>query len=429
MINQHYKNRYDKFITKIKSSNRTLKDVYTEVHHIQPKCLKGSDNDDNLIELTLREHHLAHWLLWKAYPNYLPISSAFLQMNNKNVKISGKDFKPLPSKVYESLKTTVYSSLSNLRLDKVYVRDDAGALIEMTKEEYAAQTEFKFHTTGKIVVYDKKTDRYKSITTDEYHRNKDRYRPNTLADEIIAGKCQYSFLNVDENTIEKLGRSEAARRNQEAGYKKYKQIIQHKILVKDEDGKESLVDLETYKTGNYRHVNANTVKVYDKELDRHLFIPREDYFKDPNRYLTSTKGKVLVKDANNKSILISKEEFAEGAYSGHTYGLRTMYDKRTNTYVQLTEDEWQADKDRYVGPNKGKVNVINKITGIRCQIAKGDFDKNVYISLGDRSLFFRAKNNLTGKEKNINIYEWDLVKDKYEIIDHEKFRSAMSKKK
>jgi hypothetical protein len=28
---------------------------------------------------------------------------------------------------------------------------------------------------------------------------------------------------------------------------------------------------------------------------------------------------------------------------------------------------------------------------------------------------------LTGKEKNVNIYEWKLVKDTYEIIDIEKF--------
>lgn len=34
-----------------------------ETHHIIPKSFGGSDNEDNLINLTLREHYVAHLLL------------------------------------------------------------------------------------------------------------------------------------------------------------------------------------------------------------------------------------------------------------------------------------------------------------------------------------------------------------------------------
>lgn len=38
--------------------------------------------------------------------------------------------------------------------------------------------------------------------------------------------------------------------------------------------------------------------------------------------------------------------------------------------------------------------------------------------------YFLHLNRLTGKEKNINIYEWDLVKQEYEIVDLEKYNKA-----
>jgi hypothetical protein len=40
-------------------------DGYSEVHHITPRALGGSDDQDNLIRLSFREHFLCHWLLIK----------------------------------------------------------------------------------------------------------------------------------------------------------------------------------------------------------------------------------------------------------------------------------------------------------------------------------------------------------------------------
>jgi hypothetical protein len=39
---------------------------YCEVHHIVPRSLGGSNDKDNLISLTPRQHYIAHWMLWKA---------------------------------------------------------------------------------------------------------------------------------------------------------------------------------------------------------------------------------------------------------------------------------------------------------------------------------------------------------------------------
>ena len=45
---------------------RTAIEGYYEKHHIIPRCLNGSNDKDNLVLLTAREHYLCHWLLWKS---------------------------------------------------------------------------------------------------------------------------------------------------------------------------------------------------------------------------------------------------------------------------------------------------------------------------------------------------------------------------
>ena len=41
------------------------RDVYAEKHHIIPQSLGGSNNIENLVRLTAREHFICHWLLTK----------------------------------------------------------------------------------------------------------------------------------------------------------------------------------------------------------------------------------------------------------------------------------------------------------------------------------------------------------------------------
>lgn len=58
-----------------RSRDRNL-DEYTESHHIIPKCMGGTDEQDNLVNLTPEEHYLAHQLLVKIYPENLRLSHA-----------------------------------------------------------------------------------------------------------------------------------------------------------------------------------------------------------------------------------------------------------------------------------------------------------------------------------------------------------------
>lgn len=72
-----YKKIYDSLIERGKV--RTL-NSYKEVHHIKPKCVGGSDDKSNLVELTPEEHYVAHQLLVKIYPNNIGIIRAAAMM-------------------------------------------------------------------------------------------------------------------------------------------------------------------------------------------------------------------------------------------------------------------------------------------------------------------------------------------------------------
>jgi len=55
---------YKSLISK-KGLNEKPNDIYTEVHHIVPRYLGGTNSADNLVRLYLRDHTLAHYILWK----------------------------------------------------------------------------------------------------------------------------------------------------------------------------------------------------------------------------------------------------------------------------------------------------------------------------------------------------------------------------
>lgn len=69
-----YSNIYEKIIQRGLDRNwksdrwrigKTPPPCYVEVHHIIPKCLGGSNNNDNLVVLTQKEHRIAHLVLSK----------------------------------------------------------------------------------------------------------------------------------------------------------------------------------------------------------------------------------------------------------------------------------------------------------------------------------------------------------------------------
>lgn len=74
----NYKKIYDNLIQRAK--DRNIEEGFHESHHIIPKSIGGSDNENNLVKLTYREHYLAHKLLVEIYPQNKSLITALWLM-------------------------------------------------------------------------------------------------------------------------------------------------------------------------------------------------------------------------------------------------------------------------------------------------------------------------------------------------------------
>lgn len=87
-----YRGKYKEFIEGIKES-RPLNERfdYCEDHHILPRCTFEDksdpriDDEDNHINLTYREHFIAHQILWKENPEAEKLFYAYWRMCNRKI--------------------------------------------------------------------------------------------------------------------------------------------------------------------------------------------------------------------------------------------------------------------------------------------------------------------------------------------------------
>lgn len=73
---------YNQFITNILNTRGRVitENIYKERHHIVPRAQGGSDSEENLIDLTAKEHFIAHKLLAKENPDILCLQQAWACM-------------------------------------------------------------------------------------------------------------------------------------------------------------------------------------------------------------------------------------------------------------------------------------------------------------------------------------------------------------
>jgi hypothetical protein len=96
-MNQHYLNRYLRFIDALK--NQSI-DGYSEKHHIIPRSMGGGDELSNIIVLTLRQHYIAHWMLWKTYGGKMAVAFDYMNGIKKyGYRLTGRTIKLLSEDV------------------------------------------------------------------------------------------------------------------------------------------------------------------------------------------------------------------------------------------------------------------------------------------------------------------------------------------
>lgn len=141
----NYEKIYEAIIQKARSENRIkLKKnqnnyVYYERHHILPRCLHGTNDKENLVLLTAREHYVCHKLLTHIYKGNRKLICALHKMTygntNKCIKTS-RDYEyvvqlmrntPLSKETKEKISANsawknsiTYESMKNARIKNSY---------------------------------------------------------------------------------------------------------------------------------------------------------------------------------------------------------------------------------------------------------------------------------------------------------------------
>jgi methionine-rich copper-binding protein CopC len=98
----NYQRIYNQLVSK---RQQTLTEGYCEKHHIIPRCMGGTDEPENLVRLTAREHFVAHVLLAKIYPtNVKIIHAASFMMYVNETKYTNR--------IYQNIKISMSKAVS-----------------------------------------------------------------------------------------------------------------------------------------------------------------------------------------------------------------------------------------------------------------------------------------------------------------------------
>ena len=115
-----YERIYHQLVEKAKGRGLDKKsvDYYTEIHHIVPRSVGGTDEQSNLVMFTGREHFMAHMLLYRIYPDDTSLMRAAFLMSSRwssgNIRSAGR---PIHSRTYERLREA-YSEAVKIQMSE-----------------------------------------------------------------------------------------------------------------------------------------------------------------------------------------------------------------------------------------------------------------------------------------------------------------------
>lgn len=106
---------YEKIYNSLVESARhrgVKREIGYEVHHILPRCMGGSNKEQNLVKFTLREHFVAHRLLTKFVKGL-----HLLKMRQAMVLMCGTSHINISSRLFEIIKTQRNLSARSIKVE------------------------------------------------------------------------------------------------------------------------------------------------------------------------------------------------------------------------------------------------------------------------------------------------------------------------
>jgi len=247
-------------------------------------------------------------------------------MNNKEIELVNKTFLLNPVVLNTKLGGYAIWSCPNT----VVVLQD-NKFVRINSYEYDP----KIHITptkGTTKVYDIFQNIWKRITTEEYHKNKFRYK------SFSTGKV--SVIDLNTNKTSSINISD------------YNPKIHKKVLggiVSEVNGKLQYVTKEEFKQNNLRGCHVNKVTVLDKLDGKRKHVTREEYYQNLDRYISPSKRMVTAYDNVEKryrKIPVDHLKIYLERYSATTTGFRTVWDIGLKKYIYIQKNSFDRKYHR-----------------------------------------------------------------------------------
>ena len=225
--NEHYLNRYIKFISYCQEINLITSEDYVEKHHI---CPKASDlfpefkdlriHTWNKINLTARQHFIAHHLLWKCYPVLSTYMAFKIFINGAKTNKHNRPSYKVTSKTYELLKT---ANCGGYRKNSINVYDTVtGLSSSMSSIDYYdldKPQNIISQKTGKVWVRDLNTGKTATMSSIDYKNSGDNIvsankgRMNPVTNILAFDKEKGLFVKITKYEYENNNNFESASKN------------------------------------------------------------------------------------------------------------------------------------------------------------------------------------------------------------------------
>jgi len=193
-------NKYNRWYMQIvnNAKNRTI-NGYIEKHHIIPRSLDGTDDKDNIVELTAREHFVCHLLLTKMVTGYQKELMKFAV--GKFIQTAPKQQRTFTSWEYKKIRETI----SQVRTGKKHSVETRKKMSEKAK----GRTPWNKGVTG--IIHSEESNKKRSATLTG------RKKPEGFGQRISQAKKGHtagmSGKKHSEETLLKMRQSALNRKN------------------------------------------------------------------------------------------------------------------------------------------------------------------------------------------------------------------------
>jgi hypothetical protein len=240
------------------------------------------------------------------------------EMNRKEIELVNESFLSNPLTLNKQL------GGCGLKSDRksVVVFDD-GKWKRIKRENYNPLIHIT-PTTGTIRVFDSEKNVWRRIPTEEYHNNKSRYRYHSTGKVSVIDKKTNKTLSISLDEYDPT---------------KHKKVLGG--IVAEVDGILQYVTKEQFIKNNLKGCHSNKVTVLDNQDGKRKHIPKEEYYNNPSRYSSLTKGQVTAYDkVKNSYVKIPVEKLSKNPerYFGTTSGQRTVWDIETNQFKNIPKE-------------------------------------------------------------------------------------------